>query len=125
MSRRRHTPIAVVYDGVSECSVCSVRVIGFGASLRHEGEAIAALVPDPEDAPAVDRAVAIALAVARRLDGETPEVIAEATTRELYAAGLLRRRPGQRRGSVVLADDEPEREPDHAERAAGERAPAA
>jgi hypothetical protein len=118
----RHKPTPVVYDGVSECSVCSERVIGFGATLRHEGEAIATLVPDPEDAPAVERAVAIAHAVARRMPGAEPEELADAVTRELYGAGLLRRRRGERRGSVVLTEDEDPRDPDHAERAAGEAA---
>jgi hypothetical protein len=115
----RHRAIDWNVDGRRECRACGYPVIGFGASLRHEGEAIPVIVADPEDAPAVERAVAIALAVARRLDGEAPEVIAEATTRELYAAGLIRRRRGQRHASVVFVDEGP-RDPDHAERAAGE-----
>lgn len=120
-----HRPLEVVFEGRRECSACGLDVVGFGANLRHADEAIPVLVPAPEDAAAVGRAIEIALAVAERLDGEKGSVITEATVRELYAAGLLRRRRGQRRGSVVLVDEDPEREPDHAERAAGERVTAA
>ncbi len=116
----RHAAIEEVVDGRRECRVCGYPVVGFGASLRHEGEAIPVLVPAEGDAPAVDRAVAIAHAVARRLPDAEPQALAEAVTRELYGAGLIRRNRGPRRGTVVLVE-EGERVPDHAERAAGER----
>jgi hypothetical protein len=120
---RRHRPIEVVFDGLRECSACGVEVVGFGVSLRHIGEAIPVLVPEPEDARSVERALEIARSVALRMPGASRDELAEAVIRECYGEGLLRRNRGQRRGNVVLVDEEP-RDPDHAERAAGERIPA-
>lgn len=89
-----------------------------GAALRHEGEAVPVVVPDPEDARSVERALDVARAVVRRMRGADEEEIAHAITEALYTQGHLRQRRGPVRYNVVLADPEP-REPDHAERAAG------
>lgn len=124
MARRRgHVPIEIVVDGRRECSADGIEVVGFGASLRHVDEAIPVVVPDPEDARSVERALTIARTVARRLRGASDEDIAQAVAETLYTEGLIRRRPGERRASVHLVDPEP-RHPDHAERAAGVRVPA-
>jgi hypothetical protein len=123
MARLRHRPIEVVFDGRRECSACGLTVVGFGATVRHEGEPTPAVTPDPEDARSVSRARDIALSVARRLRGATDAQLAEAVADALYTEGLIRRRPSGRRGNVLLDDPEP-RDPDHAERAAGERVPA-
>lgn len=101
------------------CSADGIEVIGFGATLRHVGENVPVVVPDPEDARSVARAQAIARSVAHRLRGATHAEIAAAIVETLSTEGLLRRRPGKRRTSIHLYDPEP-RPPDHAERAAGE-----
>jgi hypothetical protein len=111
-------------DGRRVCSADGLEVVGFGASLRHAGEAIAVLVPEPEDARSVQRALEIARSVAQRMRGASHEDIAHAVTEALYAEGLLRRNRGPKRGDFTLLKDEEPREPDHAERAAGERIPA-
>lgn len=125
MSRQqyRHRPLEVVFEGRRECSVDGIEVIGFGSSLRHIGEAIPVVTPDPEDARSVERARAIARSIAERLHDASHDVIATAVADALYTEGLLKRRPGERRDNAVLHDPEP-RDPDHAERAAGERIPA-
>jgi hypothetical protein len=58
------------------------------------------------------------------MPGASHEDIAHAVTEALYAEGLLRRNRGPKRGDFTLLKDEEPREPDHAERAAGERIPA-
>lgn len=79
MARRRgHVPIEIVVDGRRECSADGIEVVGFGASLRHVDEAIPVVVPDPEDARSVERALTIARTVARRLRGASDEDIAQA-----------------------------------------------
>lgn len=119
----RHRPIEVIEDGRRVCSADGLDVIGFGASLRHIGEGVPVVIPEPEDARSVARALEIARAVARRLSGASHEEIAAAVAETLYVEGFLLRRPGRRRGaSVHLHDPEP-RALDHAERAAGERPP--
>jgi len=60
----------------------------------------------------------VALSVARRMPGATDEEIVQAIADAFYIEGLFRRRPGEIRRNVVLADPEP-RDADHAERAAG------
>lgn len=116
----RHPARTLTVDGIAvgECTVCGGRVVGFGATLRHEGERTPVLVPEPEDARAVALAHEQAVAAARVLgsDGEVARAIVDA----LYAGGFLRRRRGDRHRSVLL-DEPPPRELDHAERAAGER----
>jgi hypothetical protein len=115
---RRHRPLEVTIDGRRECSVDGLLVVGFGETLRHEGEAVPVVVPDPEDARVMTRAREVALAVARRMPGATDEQIVQAIADAFYIEGLFRRRPGEIRRNAVLADPEP-RDADHAERAAG------
>lgn len=124
MARSRHRPIEVIIHGRRECSACGRLVVGFGPTLRHEGEAVPVLTPAPEDAASVERIMELARSVAIRLSGATHTQIAEAVAQELYAEGLIRRNRGPRRGNVVLVDDEGPRDPDFAERAAGVRVPA-
>lgn len=114
----RHTPLRMVINGRDECSVCGALVIGHGPTLRHEGEAIPVIVPDPQDAPSVASALEVALAVARRMRGASDEDIARAVTGALYTRGHLRQRRGPARFNVVL-DDPPPRDPDVRERQAG------
>lgn len=110
--------------GRRECSPCGVEVTGFGATLRHVGETVPVVVPAPEDARAMARAREVALSVARRMPDAPEHELAAAVAEAFYTEGLLRRRPGERRGNVVLDDDPEPRDPDHAERAAGVRVPA-
>lgn len=118
----RHRARACVVDGRRECSVCGDAVIGDGRTVRHFGERTPPVVPEPEDARAVAAARERAAAAARRLGGD--EDLAEILVGELYAAGWLRRKRGERRPSLLLDEPEGPRDPDHAERAAGERVPA-
>lgn len=115
---RRHRPLEVVINGRRECSADGLEVVGFGATLRHVGEAVPVVTPDPQDAASVARAIEIAQTVARRMRGASDEEIARAVTEALYTNGLLRRRRGETRHNVVLDDPAP-RDLDHAERAAG------
>lgn len=119
----RHKPIVTVVHGREECLFCGAATVGVADTLRHVNEEVPVVTPAREDARAVERAMEIAVSVARRLPHADPHVVSQAVTQELYLAGLLRRRRGERRGSVLLSDDD--REPDHAERAAGEARSAA
>lgn len=117
----RHAPLRVVINGRDECSTCGLLVVGHGLTQRHEGEAVPVVVPDPEDAAAVQRMKEVALAVARRMNGASREDIVHAVTDAIYTEGLLRQRRGKTRYNVVLTDPEPRgpHDLDHAERAAG------
>lgn len=117
---RRHRPIEVAIHGRRECSPCGEAVVGFGASLRHEGEAVPVLTPDPKDARIMERVLEVARSVALRLPGASREDIAHAVVEALYAEGLLRRNRGPRRGDYAPLEDEEPRDLDHAELAAGE-----
>jgi hypothetical protein len=111
-----HRAVEYATGDTRECRVCGRGVTGFGPTLRHLGEGVPTVVPEAADERAMARAREVSEATLRSLPRDASERdIVTAVLGNLYREGLLRRNRGPRRGSVV----EDERDPDHAERAAG------
>jgi hypothetical protein len=96
---REHVAIEYANGTRRECRVCGRLVVGVGPDLRHLGESVAVVVPEPGDRKAVSAALVLAEREAERLGREaTPEAIARAVVQGLYQRGWLRRRRGDRKG---------------------------
>lgn len=85
----QHKAQRVVYDDGPECSVCGLRVVGEGWSLRHEGEA-EPTPPAPADIDYTYREAAISVVRERMKHGGDPAV---AAVDALLLAGYLRAKP--------------------------------
>jgi hypothetical protein len=112
----RHAAVRVYYPGSPpECQVCGKPVLSIpGEPIRHVGEVIAPVAPEPPDARAFLRAVDVAEAAVAALPRDaSPADVARAVVERVYGDGLLRRRPVPPRQR---------QEPDLAEAAAAVRA---
>jgi hypothetical protein len=90
----RHAPVEFLNEDKRECRICGRELVGFGKDLRHAGEAIRVVTPDPADADVFARAIQVGEAALDRFlpseatDADRARLVVEA----IYQDGLLRRR---------------------------------
>lgn len=88
-----HKAVEYTVDGHRECRVCGTAVTGRGPTLRHEGETVTVVPPEPADV----RSFVAAIDTGSSALSTLPESASDAdrvraVVQALYQRGLLRRR---------------------------------